>query len=149
MVKMILLISLLTLTMNLHAPEYRTLPVERSAGIWYVSMGDVSQLLLKHQIKYPEIVKRQIILETGYLTSDILKQNHNLIGMGFAPTRETTAIGELNNCALYLNIEDCIKDLKIWQTLYFQRGGSYFDFLQRIGYAEDKKYIEKLKQIKL
>jgi flagellum-specific peptidoglycan hydrolase FlgJ len=145
--KMTLTLILLTLSLQSYCPEFRTLYLPAPERIWYIDISEVEILLKKHNIKYPKIVKAQILLETGHLKSDILRVNFNLMGMRYAPQRQTTSIGERYGCAVYKSIDECIQDLAIWQRLFFKRGGSYYDFLERIGYAEDKDYIKKLKQL--
>ena len=132
--------------MRAFCPEYRTLIIIKSESIWQPTIKDVTDLLKKHKVRYSGIVLSQAILESGYLRGDILKANKNLFGMRYAPTRKTTAIGDQFGCAVYSSIEESVKDYKIWQELYF-RSGDYYAFLKRIGYAEDGKYIEKLKQL--
>jgi hypothetical protein len=146
---MILLISFLAIFTTAQSPEAHCLYIERSTGIWHIEMNDIDLLLKKYNIKYPKIVKAQICTETSFLTSQILRLNHNCIGMRYAKGRKTTAISEQYGCAVFRNIEDCIKDLKIWQDLYYKRGGDYYDFLQRIHYATDPDYIKMLKTIKI
>ena len=136
------------LSLVLKAPEQRCLYIERAEGIEYFDMNDLSLLLNKYQIKYPEIVKRQICLETGHLTSFVCKHYHNLCGMKYANRRKTTAIGVEKSYAVYSNYEKSVQDYKIWQDLYYH-GEDYFTFLNRIGYSENSKYIETLKKINL
>jgi flagellum-specific peptidoglycan hydrolase FlgJ len=128
------------------APEFRTIPIKESGAILYLDWQDIEILMHKYQIMHPAIVRSQIILETGWLKSDLYRLNKNLFGMRYAPLRETTAIGSQNNHALYSSYEDCIRDYKLWQDLYYS-GGDYYAFLHQIGYAEDKGYITKLKNI--
>lgn len=142
------MIILLTICLNLCAPEFHSILIERQEGIWHIDITEISSLLRKHQVKYPQIVLKQVCLETGYLTSDILKANKNLFGMRYAPGRKTTATGEQFGCAIYASIGKSIEDYKIWQDLYY-KGGDYYSYLQRIGYATDREYISKLKKIKI
>lgn len=99
-------------------------------------------------IRNPEIVKRQIYLETANLTSPICLNNKNLFGMKFPGGRETTAIGVNRGHAVYANYIASIFDYSIWQKRkYKDVNEDYFNFLERVGYAEDKKYINILKSI--
>lgn len=97
-------------------------------------------------VLHPEIVRAQIMLETGNLTSKNCVENMNLFGMGFPVNRETTATYKRNGYAGYPNFIESIKCYAIWQQHNYN-GGDYFNFLQNIGYAEDSTYIHKLKQI--
>jgi len=97
-------------------------------------------------IDHPEIVKQQIALETGMLTSAICNENRNLFGMKEPRIRETTALGTKRGHAYYKNYIDSIKDYKLWQDNMYG-GGDYYAFLNRIGYAEARHYIAALKTI--
>lgn len=107
-------------------------------------------------INCPEIVVAQCFLETGFLNSKIYKQNNNLFGLKHPSVRETTSLGVLNGHAYYDNIEDCITDYCLWQKYWYAKKGisnlnmeEYYLFLANVGYAEDPKYIPKLKSINL
>ena len=97
-------------------------------------------------IQEPDIVKRQIMLETGNLTSRICRECNNLFGMKKPRKRKTMAIGRDNSMAVYSQWQDSILDYAIWQS-YFYQGGDYFEFLKSHGYATDKGYIQKLKAL--
>jgi len=97
-------------------------------------------------IDHPEIVKQQIALETGMLTSTICKENSNLFGMKEPRVRETTALGTKRGHAYYESYVDSIKDYKLWQDNMYG-GGDYYAFLRRVGYAEARHYIAALKNI--
>jgi hypothetical protein len=145
--KMIMLFILLTMSLKSYCPGCpAVLYIAEPVRIQFVDMHDVDVLFKKHNIKYPKIVKCQIMLESDHLRSSICKQNRNLFGMRYAPGRKTTAIGEQFGMALYETYEKSVQDYKIWQELYY-RGGDYYLFLKRIGYAEDKNYITKLKRL--
>ena len=70
--------------------------------------------------------------------------------MRYARVRDTYAIGEYKNHAYYNNWINSVQDYALWQAWYISRGHDlqdYFAFLRDIGYATDKKYINKLKGI--
>jgi hypothetical protein len=101
-----------------------------------------------YQIKHPEIVKGQILLETNYLTSDVCIYNHNLFGMKLPNNKKgRKGIGIYKNHAVYNNYIESIEDYKIWQERYYKYDEDYYKFLKRIGYAKDKYYLNKLKYI--
>jgi len=92
--------------------------------------------IIKNEIKHPKIVLRQAILETGWFKSYNCKKRNNIFGW-------------YNGDYLEFNTwEDCVKYYKRWQDRKY-KGGDYFEFLTRIGYASDEDYIWKLKHIKL
>jgi len=102
------------------------------------------------EIKSPEIVFNQMVLETGGFTSDIFYYGRNLTGMKRARVRPTTAIGTYKRHAEYSHWFNSVKDYQLFQDWYEQNGhnlNEYFVFLQNINYATDKRYINKLKSI--
>ena len=123
----------------------------------------------KQKILCPDEVYAQIILESSHLKSFLSKEANNLLGMRYPFQRETKAIGlylvdekkivigdskslkkyaKNNNYAVYNNWTDCIEDYKIWQEKYFDVSNKYLLFLGKV-YAEDEKYISKIKSIQL
>jgi uncharacterized FlgJ-related protein len=101
-----------------------------------------------YQIKHPEIVKGQILLETNYLTSEVCRYNHNLFGMKLPNNKKgRKGIGVYKNHAVYNNYIESIEDYKIWQDRYYKYEEDYYKFLRRLGYAKDGYYISKLKYI--
>lgn len=133
------------MSLECFAPIYKTLYIVEASSIEYLSLEDVEKLLIDNNIQYPEIVLAQIRLETGNLSSNICKNNKNLFGMKLPKKRETTAIGEQFGHANYANYSDSVKDYALWQQSRY-KGGDYYAFLEDIGYAQDKEYINKLKQ---
>ena len=100
-------------------------------------------------IMHPEVVVAQAKLETGNFTSKVFIENHNLFGMKLARQRETTAIGEQYNHARYISWVQSLMDYKLWQDKYaskFKTRRAYLKYLSE-NYAQDKKYIHKLKQM--
>ena len=97
-------------------------------------------------VKHKKIVLKQIMLETGNLTSDIYKENNNLFGMKEARQRQTTALGTNRGHAYYINWKSSIIDYLLWQRKYF-KGGDYYEFLESYGYAQSEDYINKLKEL--
>lgn len=103
-------------------------------------------------IKEPEIVTNQSMLETGNLTSKVFKENHNLFGMKRCSVhplykkRETTSLGTKNGHAYYSDWKKSVGDYKLWQDRFY-KGGDYYEFLIYQGYAKDKNYTDKIKQL--
>lgn len=92
-------------------------------------------ILDRLKIKESKIVLAQAKLETGNYKSNYYVKKHNLFGFrdkkGYI---EYTSI--LSSCIAY----------KKFQKKYY-KGGDYYDFLTKIGYAEDSTYNNKLKNI--
>lgn len=97
---------------------------------------DVVFAEIKRQgVKYPKIVLAQSLLETGHYTSDVCKKHNNLFGL--MKGDKYHHFSHWKNSITYYK--------EHVQSRY--NGGNYYEFLERIGYAEDKNYCNILKQI--
>jgi flagellum-specific peptidoglycan hydrolase FlgJ len=101
-----------------------------------ISTKEVSDLLEKYKIKHKEIVLRQAIHETGNFKSRKCIQDKNLFGF------ETGK-------KVFKTYDDSVKAYKNRIQNRLKDNENYYLFLLRIKYATDKKYIYKLKNIKL
>ena len=103
--------------------------------------GEVLKELKKQNVLFPEIVLAQSILETGWYKCDRCSMdNNNLFGLWISSKKE------------YFNYntwQESVGGYKrgIQYKYYRKEYKSYYEFLTDIGYAEDPKYISKLKQI--
>lgn len=89
------------------------------------------------EIQHKDIVLKQAILETGWLSSYSCKNRHNLFGFRYR--------------GKYLEFDtwqESVEYYSRWQKRHY-KGGDYYKFLKDRGYATDPKYITKLKSIKL
>jgi flagellum-specific peptidoglycan hydrolase FlgJ len=91
--------------------------------------------LKKQNIPHAEIVLAQSKLETGGYTSKLCKTHNNIFG-----------IRKNNKYKRYSNYIACIADYKKHISSKY-KGGDYYLFLERLGYAEDPEYTKKLKNI--
>jgi flagellum-specific peptidoglycan hydrolase FlgJ len=98
---------------------------------------NVKEEIKKAKIKHPDIVLRQAILETGYFKSYNATYRNNLFG--FWNSRRKRYL----EFACWI---DSIRYYRAWQDKHY-KGGNYYEFLTKIGYAEDPDYIWKLKNI--
>lgn len=98
---------------------------------------DLIHILNILDIKYPDIVYAQAILETGHFTSKVCKEYNNLFGL----------YDSKNNCYYKFNhwIDSCIAYKNMIQNQY--EGGDYYTFLKNLPYATDTLYINKIKNI--
>ena len=80
------------------------------------------------------IVLAQALLETGHFSSRVCKEYNNLFGLYDSKNRE------------YFRFNRWEDSVVAYQRMiqYRYKGGNYFQFLKRIGYAEDPRYIVKL-----
>ena len=83
------------------------------------------------------IVLAQALLETGYFSSRVCKEYNNLFGLYDSKNRE------------YFRFARWEDSVVAYQRMiqYKYKGGNYFQFLKRIGYAEDPRYLVKLAKV--
>lgn len=104
---------------------------------------------IKHlNLKHPDIVYAQAVLETGNFTSSIFTNNNNVFGMKQAQARNNTARGSANGHAYYSNWKQSVIDYALFQSSYMRKLSreEYFRYLDR-NYARDPNYSRKLKEI--
>lgn len=104
---------------------------------------------IKHlNLKHPDIVYAQAVLESGNFNSYIFKNNNNIFGMKEAQVRNNTARGSVNGHAYYSNWRQSVIDYALFQSTYMRKLNreEYFRYLDR-NYARDPNYSKKLKQI--
>ena len=89
--------------------------------------------LQRQGVPHPGIVLAQARLETGNFKSKLCKQKHNLFG-----------IKHNGKYASYPSWRESVRDYKRCISSRY-KGGDYYAFLKRIGYAKDPQYIRKLK----
>jgi hypothetical protein len=95
--------------------------------------------ILAADIKHPEVVLKQAILETGWFQSKHLMRRNNLFA--FRSTKKYM---------WFDTWQDCIAYYKRWQDdNYTNHEENYYHFLSRIRYARTPDYIRTLKHIKL
>lgn len=92
--------------------------------------------MLKLGIKEPNIVYSQALLETGHFKSNCFYDKHNLFGFNTG-----------NGYMSFKSWKDCVHYYSVWQQKYY-KGGDYYKFLTKIGYATDGTYVYKLKRMK-
>ncbi|MBP6334079.1 MAG: glucosaminidase domain-containing protein [Bacteroidia bacterium] len=132
-----------------------------------LSKATLKEELDVNKIICPEQVYAQILIESAHLESYLTKRTNNLLGMRYPFRRQTTAIGiflpesnliikgtqaELkkyrneNHYAVFANWQECIRDYKFWQDECFKLTDKYLTFLGKY-YAEDTRYVEKIKSL--
>lgn len=110
---------------------------------------DIALLLMREmEVQHPHIALAQMKLESGNYQSALSKKNNNYFGMKHPRQRATVSLGEKNGYANYRNWCYSILDYALWQKRYAYNL-SEDEYLEKCGknYAEDKKYIEKVKNI--
>lgn len=104
---------------------------------------DLIKVLNYYGVKHPEIVYAQAILETGHFKSRIFRDYNNLFGLYNSATKDYYKFNHWSESVLaYMNY-----------VQYKYKGddskppNDYYKFLEDLGYAEDKQYIQKVKRI--
>lgn len=93
--------------------------------------------IIRNGIRHPKIVLAQAILETGWFTSTVCRNKHNLFGLTNPQTGKYFEFGHWTESvrAYYTKVQ------------YRYNGGNYLLWLKKIGYAEDPRYVRSLSRI--
>ena len=102
-----------------------------------LNLSNLAKALEVYHVKYPRIVIAQALLETGYFTSRVCWECKNLFGL------------RRPSDGSYYKFDHWEESVKAYRDYvqYKYKGGDYLQFLDRIGYAEDKTYTMKVLQI--
>lgn len=108
------------------------------------------QVINEMDIKYPDLVFAQAVLETGHFKSVNCKVNNNLFGMKLPRVRETVATKGTKGYARYVDWVQSVYDYKLYQDYIFSKKNysrtQYMSMLDKV-YCESKNYTTKLKSI--
>lgn len=118
------------LPINLQQPEFFLEEIPNDSLIY--------KACIYYDIHNPEVVIAQAILETGYYRSEGCKRDNNLFGLYNSNKKE------------YFKFTHWSESVKAYRDMIQYRYKSdedYYHFLDRIGYAEDSLYNNKLKNI--
>lgn len=107
-----------------------------SQNVFGQTKEEVYEYLVSIDCKFPEIVTAQSILETGHFKSYSCRVRHNLFGLRY------------NNKYFIFDSWEESCDAYISKVQYKYKGGDYYVFLEKLGYASDPDYCKKLKKIK-
>ena len=91
-----------------------------------------------YEIKHPQIVYAQAILETGHFKSNVCLNYNNLFGLYDSKNKDYY---KFNHWA------ESIVAYKEWIQKKYQPPNNYYVFLEEINYAEEKSYTRLLKEI--
>lgn len=89
-------------------------------------------------LQYPEIVYAQAVLETGHFKSDLCIYSNNLFGLYDSNNKEYFQFNHWSESVL------AYRDMVQYK---YKPPNDYYQFLKDLPYAEDKDYINKLKNI--
>lgn len=99
---------------------------------------DLMAVLEYYNVKHKNIVYAQAILETGHFRSKVCREYNNLFGLYNSSTKDYYKFNHWSESVVaYLN----------YIQYRYKPPDDYYQFLIKIGYAEDPQYVEKLKNI--
>lgn len=123
-----------------------SIELDFSSEKYVLNIENVYAEIMRNNIMFSDIVLKQAILETGWLTSYNCRIRHNLFGMTGGNKSESNEHGY----AIYDNWMESVKAYKLWQVERLTDGiDNYYQFLRDFNYAESEAYESKLKSIKL
>ena len=124
---------------------YHTRTIEKI----YFSKEEFKYYLQETNIKFPEIVYAQAILESGNFNSAVFKKYNNVFGMKRSSERPTTALYYENGYAVYRTWRESVLDYALYQSYYHNDIDSVEEYYRALSnYAEDTLYINKLKTLR-
>lgn len=94
--------------------------------------------LVHYEIKEPKVVLAQAKLESGNYTSYLFKRNNNFLGLYNSRKRQYFEFDHWS---------ECILAYKSMIEYKYKDGEDYYQFLDRIKYAEDPAYLDKVRKI--
>ncbi len=103
-----------------------------------LTIDNLREVLEEEGVQHADIVLRQAITETGWFkcTGCSLSRN-NIFGFYYK-----------KKYLVFDNWLECVRYYKRWQDRHY-KGGDYYAFLKRVGYATNPRYIQDLKSLKL
>lgn len=110
---------------------------------------NLKEYVKKLNLKYPDLVVKQIKQESDHFKSDIFKENNNLFGMKWSSQRPHTCVGLNNSHAVYNSWKESVLDFALYEAKYLSRcktKAEYLMFLQKY-YAKDPAYSSKIVKI--
>lgn len=121
--------------------EEEELPIKLEQPEFFLSDKPTKELVREaceyFGLKHIDIVVAQSILETGHYNSENCVKHNNLFGL-FNSRRNQ-----------YYKFDVWWKSICAYRDMiqYRYKDGDYYEWLKKIGYAEDPKYIPKIKGI--
>ena len=143
MKRILLIILFCFISMSFHdievIPQQTRTEVQDTSFLHKELSDSILYLALEYyNIKHPRIVLAQAKLESGNYTSYHCRVGNNFLGLYNSRKKEYFKFNHWT---------DCVQGYKDMIEYKLKDGEDYYDFLIRIGYAEDPSYVYKVKQI--
>ena len=103
-----------------------------------LTIENLKVVLEQQGVQHADVVLRQAITETGWFKCTKCSLTRNNI-FGFYYKKRYL---EFDNWV------ECVRYYKRWQDRHY-KGGDYYAFLKKVGYATNPRYIQDLKSLKL
>ena len=126
------------------AERLKCLTTEECCEINFIKSDDIDQYIYEamgyFDVRFPDLVYAQSILETGYYSSDVCLQKNNLFGL-YDSTNRTYRT--------YKYWWESVREYKrlVQDKFKGETLEDYFVFLDTLPYATDSLYITKLKDV--
>jgi uncharacterized FlgJ-related protein len=111
-----------------------------------LTLDNARKFIEKINVRFPDVVLAQCIIESGNFQSNLSKTNNNLLGMKQPGQRPTMSFEPKRGYANFDTWKHCIIDYAFWQARYVRNCNTedeYLDYLAR-NYASDKNYRNKI-----
>lgn len=126
--------------------DVNVMPKQQDAEVYDTSFLNATELndsilylaLVHYEVKHPKAVLAQAKLESGNYTSSHCRNRNNFLGLYNSRRKEYFKFNHWSECIL------AYKDMVEYKL---KEGEDYYQFLDRIGYAENPNYIKQVKQI--
>ena len=126
---------------NLKSPEVKVEYIvnEKQPNFFNKSPQEgLREALEYYEVYHPEIVYAQAVLETGWFTSSLCLNSHNLFGLYNSRTKSYYKFDHWSESVIaYLN----------YVQYKYKPSNDYYQFLKELPYATDPNYINKVKEI--
>ena len=144
MKRIILIILFCFVSMSFH--DVNVMPKQQDVEVYDTSFLNATELndsilylaLVHYEVKHPKAVLAQAKLESGNYTSSHCRNRNNFLGLYNSRRKEYFKFNHWSECIL------AYKDMVEYKL---KEGEDYYQFLDRIGYAENPNYVKQVKQI--
>lgn len=100
-------------------------------------------------IRYPEVVFAQAVIESGNFTSKKFKKDNNLFGMKKAKSRVTLALESNGSYAIFNTWRESVIDYALYQSMFVRKIKSRDAYIRHLAdsYATSSNYSSHLIQV--